>query len=128
MTRLRATNRDRQAEVAGHVRVAGRWWERVQGLLGQRPLGRGEGLLITPCRGVHTCGLRHPIDVAFLSADYRVVALYPDLTPWRITSVHRAALVALELPAGTLAASNTHLGDRFILEPLRDSGRRLLIP
>ena len=58
-------------------------------------------------------GMRYPIDVAFLDADNRVVATYPNLRPARMTGYHRNASAALELPAGILARTGTCIGDRL---------------
>jgi uncharacterized membrane protein (UPF0127 family) len=56
-------------------------------------------------------GMRFPLDVVFLDAGGAVIALYKDLRPGARTRWHRHALDALELPAGTLAATGTVEGD-----------------
>jgi uncharacterized protein len=99
--------------VAGRVRVADRFWLRARGLLGRPALAEGEGLLLRPCRAVHTWGMRYPIDVAFLDLSGTVVASYPSLAPSRHTRRHSNAECALELPAGALARSSVHVGDRL---------------
>lgn len=101
----------RPREVAGRVRVADGPWSRLRGLIGRPPLEPGEGLLIEPCRGVHTYGMRYPIDVAFLAEDGRVVALYPGLEPGTRTPWHRRARRALELSEGALGTLGVELGD-----------------
>lgn len=88
--------------VADRVRVADRFWSRARGLLGRAPLQPGEGLLLQPCRAVHTFGLGYPIDVAFLDSSGTVLAAYPGLEPNRRTGWHAGAACALELPSGTL--------------------------
>jgi uncharacterized membrane protein (UPF0127 family) len=85
----------------------------MRGLLGRRRLGPGEGLLLTPCRAVHMYGMMFPVDVAFADDAGTVVAAYPSLTPGRRTRWHRDAWHALELPSGTLAATETCVGDRL---------------
>lgn len=59
-------------------------------------------------------GMRFPIDVAFLDRRGGVVASYHALAPGRRTRWHRAAADALELPAGTLAATGTVEGDTIV--------------
>jgi uncharacterized membrane protein (UPF0127 family) len=66
-------------------------------------------------------GMRYPLDVAFLARDGRVVALYEGLPPGGRTHWHRDARHALELPAGTLAATGTREGDRLHWAPLLDT-------
>ena len=105
-------NLDRGALLADRVEVADRWWSRARGLLG-RKLREGDGLLIRPCRAVHMLGMTYPIDVLFLDADHRVVAVYPGLRPARVTGYHRGAAMALELPAGVVERTGTRVGDRL---------------
>ena len=71
--RLTAMNADTGAVVASRVRVASKRIERAIGLLTSRGLQPGEGLLITPCRGVHTWFMRFSIDVLAIDEDGRVV-------------------------------------------------------
>ncbi len=89
--------------------------KRRKGLLGRTSLSEGEGLWITPCEAIHTIGMKFPIDVVFLSRDRRVVKLKEAVPPGRIAVCLRAHSV-LELPAGTVAATNTAVGDRLEFE------------
>lgn len=111
MKTVAARNAARGTLLGERVQVADRWWLRLRGLLGRDGLAAGEGLLIEPCRAVHMSGMKFAIDVAFLARDGSVVALYPELAPGARTAWHRGARRALELPAGTLAASGTREGD-----------------
>lgn len=73
-------------------------------LLGLALLDReaaGPGLLIPRCRAVHTAGMRFPLDIVFLDARGRVVAVRRDVPSRRFVAERRAAAV-LELPAGRL--------------------------
>ena len=114
MRLVEARNAARGTVLGTRIGVADRWWLRLRGLLGTAALAEGAGLLIEPCRAVHMAGMRYPIDVAFLAPDGAVVAAYEALQPGGRTRWHRAARQALELPAGTLAATGTVEGD-FIL-------------
>jgi hypothetical protein len=120
---LRVTNLERDSVLGERVQVAETWWSRLRGLLGHSPLKRSEGLLIRPCRAVHMLGMRYPIDVAFLDPEGRMLAAYAELAPCRLSRYHRQAAAALELPAGTLAASGTLVGDRLEFVSL-DAGQK----
>ena len=113
MRLVEARNADRGTVLGARVELADRWWLRLRGLSGRTSLGPDEGLLLDPCRAVHMFGMHFSIDVAFLARDGSVVALYPSLAPGARTPYHRAARSALELPAGTLAATGTMPGDRI---------------
>lgn len=99
--------------VAERVRVADRFWARTRGLLGRPRLQLGEGLLLRPCRAVHTLGLGYAIDVAFLDIRGSVVAMYRALGPNRRTGWHAEAVCALELPPGTLDRTALTEGQRL---------------
>jgi uncharacterized membrane protein (UPF0127 family) len=95
------------------VAVARSWWHRLRGLLARPPLRVGEGLLLLRCSSVHTAGMAHPIDVAFLDADGCVLRSIPRLGPWRVGLGGLGAVHTLELPAGRLEETGTVPGDRL---------------
>jgi len=97
--------------VAPRVAWAGTSAERRRGLLGRSSLSTGEGIYLAPCEWLHTFGMRFPIDVAFLSAEGRVLALHHGLKPNRISKIVLRAAGVLELPEGTLSITNTEIGD-----------------
>lgn len=123
MRSARVSNVTRGVPLARNARVADTHWSRLRGLLGRPELAPGEGLLILPCRAVHTWGMRFSLDVALGDADGRIVATYPELRPWRTTSIHSGASWALELPRGTLEASGTTVGDDVRWEVVSDAGQ-----
>src|SRR4029077_13369300 len=70
-------------------------------LLGLAPLPRqraGAGLLIPPCRSIHTFGMRFPIDVLFLDEVNRVIELRRAVPPCRVLRCP-GAMAVLELPS-----------------------------
>jgi uncharacterized membrane protein (UPF0127 family) len=75
---------------------------RLKGLLGIDSLDAGMGLLIRPCKGIHTFFMKFPIDAVFLDQGNRIVARYHNLPPNRMTRIWLKAVSVLELPAGTL--------------------------
>ena len=83
------------------------------GLLGERGLLPGEGLLIVPSQGVHTWGMQFAIDIAVLDGDWKVIAMRRDLRPFRMTRMFWKAAAVLELPSGILNLTSTVVGDMF---------------
>jgi uncharacterized protein len=96
--------------------IADRPWSRMRGLLGRGGLEQGEGLLLKPCGSVHTLFMRFPIDVVFLDRELSVLAVRPEVRPWR-TAGTRGAKVALELAAGEAARIGIAAGMRLRLAP-----------
>ncbi len=117
MRYLEVRNRGRGSVLGTSIEVADEWWPRLRGLIGRRGLAAGAGLFLTPCRSIHMFGMRFPLDVAFTDPAGTVVATYPRLGPGGRTRWHRAAYHAIELPAGTLAASGTRIGDVLTWAP-----------
>ena len=97
--------------VAGGVERATSSAQRRRGLLGRNGLDPEEGIYLIPCEWIHTFFMRFPIDVAFLAADGRVLALHHSLKPNRLSKIVLRAQGVLELSAGRLRATDTEVGD-----------------
>ena len=108
---IRAVNTTRGTLVGESIRVAETGLTRIVGLLGERELPPGDGLLIVPSQGVHTLGMRFAIDVAFLDGQWNVIAIKRDLRPFRMTRLFWKAAAVLELRSGALDSSRTSVGD-----------------
>ena len=108
---VRALNETRGTLLGDHVRVAESGLSRIVGLLGEPGLASGDGLLIQPSQGVHTWGMRFPIDVVVLDDDWKVLDLRPAMGPFKMTRVYLKAAAVLELPAGMIGSSGTRTGD-----------------
>ncbi len=87
-------------EIAHMVELAAGFWSRLVGLQFRRRLPHGRGLLIVPCRSIHTCFVRFALDVVFMDRQGVVLEVCRDVRPWRIVAGHRQAHAVLELPSG----------------------------
>ena len=123
MRRLIARNASLDTVIADKVGVAATRAARAVGLLTRSGLEPGEGLWIVPSRGVHTWGMRFAIDVVALDEAGTVIDCVSNLRPWRMRLPRAGTAGVLELPAGTLEASNTGMGHRIVLE-LPNGGAR----
>lgn len=115
MRRLRVNNPSRETMLADRAMIADSSKTRKIGLLKHAQLERGEGLWITPCEGVHTVGMKFPIDVLFLDKRRKVMKIRAAMPRWRLAACLRAHSV-LELPSGTAAATKTATGDQLEFE------------
>ena len=100
--------------VADDLSVAFDSASRNKGLLQRESLPEGSALIIAPCTAVHTFFMKFPIDIAFLSRDGRVLKVRAAVPAWRMTGALRAFCV-IELAAGSLARSETMVGDRLVI-------------
>jgi len=115
---LRISNPVRQSVLGDRIGVADTTLTRFVGLMGRGSLAPGHGLLIRPSNGVHTLWMRFSIDVLLLDKQHRVLSAYRSLRPFRVTAINWKASSALELPSGTIVATNTQLGDELHLAPV----------
>jgi len=113
-----ALNRTRGQYLATRLSVADTHWSRFCGLMGKASseFRQEQGLWIVPCRGVHTCWMRFPIDVIYLTRDKVVLHLEPALAPWRFAPVRLGAASVLELPENTVRFTGTTIGDQLEID------------
>jgi hypothetical protein len=105
-------NLTRASVLCDTVVIADRPRPRMRGLLGQRSLPAGEGMLLQPAPSIHTAFMRFPIDVVFMDGTLRVLKIVEGMKPWRAASAHRAWAV-LEMAAGEVARCGTEVGDQL---------------
>lgn len=108
--RLQVTNPARSTVLASRLEVADSGPKRNKGLLGREGLESGEGLWIVPCESVHTFFMRFPIDLVYLDRKNKIKKVRSAVGPWRLSACLSAHSV-LELPAGTIRATQTQRGD-----------------
>ena len=112
MNGLSLRNRRTGQVVVSDVRLATTFWQRFRGLQFRRPLIEGEGLLLVPCRSLHTHWMRFPISVVALDCRGIVVEHRAKVAPWRMVSAPRATRAILETTACALPVS---VGDELAL-------------
>ena len=122
MQHVNVVNQDGSQSLGRAIEVADTSFRRMKGLLGRKGLDAGGGLWIRPSSGVHTLFMSFPIDVVGLDRQHRVVHLWPELKPWRITRVSLAVRTVLELPSGTIAGSRVQVGDQLAINPAEMDG------
>lgn len=94
--------------------------ERMVGLLGRDGLPPGHGLILEPCRLIHTFAMRFAIDVVFFDRQHRVTRVAANVRPSRFAWGGLRARVTLELPAGTTSAEALPRGTRLRLDPVSE--------
>lgn len=85
---------------------------RKKGLLGRDSLDPGHAFVIAPCQGIHTFGMRFPIDVVAVTRDGTVVKTRANVRPNRIVMAW-SAFAIIELRADSLRASDLLIGDQL---------------
>jgi len=119
---LTARNESRSTVLAERVEVGTSLWSKFWGLMGRRSLPTGDALWLAHENGIHMFFMRFPIDAIFVGrpsagGTRAVLSLHRGLRPWTgIVPLVRGADGVLELPAGTIDASGTELGDAIRID------------
>jgi uncharacterized protein len=120
---VRALNTTRGTVLGECIRVADTGLSRIIGLLGERKLMPGDGLLIVPSQGVHTWGMLFPIDIVVLDGEWNVLAVRRRMRQFRMTRIFWKAAAVLELPPGVLDSTSTELGDTLTFDRVEGSAQ-----
>ncbi len=97
-------------------RLAGDSATRREGLLGHDALPPGSGLVIAPSQGVHTFGMRFPIDVVCVTREGVVVKYRSAVVPRRLV-LSWSAFAMVELGAGEAGRAGLMVGDVLAASP-----------
>lgn len=98
--------------VLDNAGVAESFLSRMKGLMGKKSLREDQGLIIKPCKSIHTMWMRFDIDVVFLDKHKNIVDIICFLKPFR-TAFCRDAFYTLELAAGMAEKKDLKIGDRL---------------
>lgn len=96
-----------------HVRTAESFSTRLKGLMGEKELPHGEGLLLENCGSIHCCFMKFPIDVVYLDKDKHVLGK-ETVKPWHVGKIIHGVKSVLEVNEGEASAINT--GDEMMIE------------
>lgn len=99
--------------LATAVEVAGHSASRRRGLLGRDQLDAGAALVIAPCQGVHTFGMKFVIDIVAVNRDGVVIKMCSHVPARRIV-VAWTAFAIIEMPAGQSERTGLRVDDRLI--------------
>ncbi|AEY91387.1 DUF192 domain-containing protein [Streptomyces olivaceoviridis] len=110
---VRAGSGGGQAAATVPLEIATSYRARTKGLLGRDAVDGA--LLLSPASGVHTFGMRIPIDVAYLDRRLTVIAVR-TMRPGRLGLPRPRARHVLEAEAGAMAGWGLRPGARVEVE------------
>ncbi|MFH1476536.1 MAG: DUF192 domain-containing protein [Verrucomicrobiota bacterium] len=87
---------------------------RARGLIGAASLSTGHGLVLVPCRAIHTWFMRFALDIIFFSRAGRVVRTASRVKPFRIIWGGWPAWGVLEMQSDWFPWARLKEGDRLI--------------
>ncbi|MHC1717118.1 MAG: DUF192 domain-containing protein [Acidaminococcaceae bacterium] len=103
-------NISKKIAIATEAKIADNFITRLKGLLGTDHLKEGSALIIRPCNGIHTLGMKYSIDVIFIDKSDKVIKIVSDMPSRKISTCNNASYV-IETPSGVIRMTNTTIGD-----------------
>ena len=83
--------------------IADSFLSRFKGLMFKKNLPYLEGLLLTPCNGVHTFFMRFNLDILYLNKDNKIIKIFLDVPPGKMLPMMKECFSVLETKAGNLS-------------------------
>lgn len=112
-TNFTVINSRTQEIIVQNLWIADTFFSRFMGLMGSDLLEAKQGLLISPCKQIHTHFMGYTVDVIFLDDRYQVVQIVNEMKPWGFTKYFKNASHVLELTENQ--GKNIHIGDTLII-------------
>jgi|SRR5882672_1470507 len=104
-------NKTRNTTLAAKLLIPSSLLDQTLGLLKYKT---PQAMLLRTHFGIHTFGMRYPIDVLILDNEHHVVAMKEHLKPNRIFLWKITYDIILELPTGTIKKTQTEIGDTLL--------------
>lgn len=95
------------------VKVANSFIKQVKGLISQENI---TPILFKTRFGIHTFGMKVPLDILVLDNDYRIVKIKEKLVPNHFFFWNPYYQIIVELPLNTIVLQGMKVGDKVKLE------------
>jgi hypothetical protein len=123
--KLCAYNQTRECFLGLEVSAADVPYASLKDLVASLTLQSGEGLWMSPFRGLPDTGVFAPLDLVYLDEDCRVIDVVESFPTFRVTSSSPQAASVLALPTHSIYSSQTQPGDQLMLCAPEEMERRL---
>ncbi len=120
-----AYNQTRECFLGLEVKAADLPSTRVGELMSARPLKSGEGVWMTPFRGIPAAAMHAPLDLIYLDEDCRVIDTVESFPTFQVSPSKPKPDSVLALPAHSIYSSQTQAGDQLVLCVAEEMGRQL---
>lgn len=102
--------------IANRIKISNKFFKRMIGLLFKKKIEYNEGLLIYPCKQVHTFWMNFDIDVLFLSKTGEILHIEKSMLPGNVSKYIRNCHQVLELKGGTAVKKGIIEGKRVAFD------------
>ena len=108
---MKIINKKNNKIVIENLLIANNPISRIIGLLFKKRLNESEGLLILPCKSIHSYFMQFNFDAVFLDKENKIVHLIKNMPSWKVSPFVLSAHSVLELPAGIIDVNELELND-----------------
>jgi len=123
--RLCAYNQTRECFLGLEVAAADVSYAQLKELLGKLALKSGEGLWMSPFRGIPDTNMLVPLDLIYLDEDCRVIEIVESFPTFHATPSSPRAASVLALPTHSIYSSQTQPSDQLVLCVAEEMQHRL---
>ncbi len=123
--KLCAYNQTRECFLGLEVVEADVSFDQLGDILANLALQSGEGLWMSPFRGIPDQGIGGPLDLVYLDGECRVLEVVESFPTFRGTPLNPQAASVLALPTHSIYSSQTQTGDQLMLCAAEEMERRL---
>lgn len=107
-------------EIIDNVHVYNTFFKRLHGLMFKKVFPRG-GVLLVPCKQIHSFFMYFAIDVVFLDKEGYVIHVLHCFQPGKVSKLFKNSHQVLELPSGAITKHGIKEGN--ILQIIRETSR-----
>lgn len=112
---MKLVDQQTQSNISSRICTSYNFFDRLKGLMFVRDMPEEQAMHIKPCRSVHTCFMRFPIDVVFVNEQLEVVAMEENMKPFRFGKSQPNAYSVFEFKTGTIQNKELHVGQHLQL-------------
>ena len=120
-----AYNQTRECFLGLEVKAGDLPLTRIGEIMSARPLKSGEGVWMTPFRGIPAAAMPAPLDLIYLDEDCRVIDTVESFPTFQVKESSPWPESVLALPAHSIYSSQTQPGDQLVLCVAEEMGRQL---
>ena len=96
---LKILVKDKNIILGEKIMEAHSFYDRAKGLMFQNESKNFDGMMINPCNSIHTFFMKIIIHVFFVDRSNRIIKIYKNLRPWRITPIFLDSKKVIEIPS-----------------------------
>lgn len=120
-----AYNQTRECFLGLEVKAGDLPLTRIGEIMSARPLKSGEGVWMTPFRGIPAAAMPAPLDLIYLDEDCRVIDTVESFPTFQVKESSPWPESVLALPAHSIYSSQTQPGDQLVLCVAEEMGQQL---